>query len=39
MVAGKQHSCVLRVEGFDSVRRLNLGTVEVDEQMLAKYPA
>jgi hypothetical protein len=38
LVAGHEHSSILKLEGLETVRRLNFGTVEVTEKMLAALP-
>jgi hypothetical protein len=38
LVAGHEHSSILRLEGLETVRRLDFGTVEVTEKMLAALP-
>ncbi len=37
-VAGKEHSSILRVEGLASIRRLDMGVIDVSEAMLAGKP-
>src|SRR5581483_6473139 len=38
LVAGKEHSSILRLEGFESVRRKDFGTLTVTEQTLVGLP-
>lgn len=38
LCAGKEHSSVFRVQGFDSIRRVSVAPVQIDDVMLADLP-
>ncbi len=38
LVAGKEHSSVFRIEGWEQIRRIDLGTIKVESSSLASLP-